>query len=123
MTTNSKILVIDDDPLVLKSFSMLLSRDGFDVLSASSCDEAIAIIETEDFDLILSDIRMPGKNGIETVSEIQSKLITAGKKDLPIIFITGYAEDSQELQANFVGEVLYKPVDNSKLLSAIRDYL
>jgi two-component SAPR family response regulator len=66
---------------------------------------------------------MPGKNGVETVSEIQLSLAQAGKKDLPIVFITGYAEYGSKLHANFLGEVLYKPVDNAKLLYTIRDYL
>ena len=66
---------------------------------------------------------MPGKNGIETVDEIQQHLIKAGKKDLPIVFITGYAEMGDKLHANFHGEILNKPVDNDLLLTTIRDYL
>ena len=120
---NRKILLIDDDPLVLKSFTKLLKSEGYDVMPSSSYDEAVTVIQEQQFDLVLSDIRMPGKNGVETVSDIQSRLVKAGKKDLPIIFITGYAEFGAELHANFLGEVLHKPVDNDRLLTAIRDYL
>ena len=80
-------------------------------------------IQAESFDLVLSDIRMPGKNGVDTAREIQQNLSDAGKKDLQIIFITGFAEFGDQLQANFLGEVLHKPVDNEKLLATIRDYL
>jgi CheY-like chemotaxis protein len=118
-----RILLIDDDPLVLKSFTKLLDNEGYDVISSSSYAEAMVAIDNEDFNLILSDIRMPGRNGVETVSEIQSKLVSVGKKDLPVIFITGYAEFGDQLHANFFGEVLHKPVDNTRLLTAIRDYL
>lgn len=118
-----RILLIDDDPLVLKSFMKLLTTEGYEVIPTSSYEEAVSAIDTEKFDLVLSDIRMPGKNGVETVSDIQTRLSQSGKKDLPIIFITGYAEYGSQLHANFLGEVLYKPVDNEKLLFTIRDYL
>lgn len=119
----NRILVIDDDPLVLKSFVKLLIADGYEVISAASYKEAIEAFKNKDFNLILSDIRMPEKNGIETVKEIQTNLIEAGKQDLPIIFITGYAEIGDQLHANFHGEVLSKPIDKDLLLSTIREYL
>ena len=118
-----RILLIDDDPLILKSFVRLLESERYEVIPTASYTEALDAISHETFDLVLSDIRMPGKNGVETVSKIQSGLIQAGKKDLPIIFITGYAEDGIKLHANFLGEVLHKPVDNDRLLTTIRDYL
>lgn len=93
------------------------------MLTAASANEAIAAISEKEFDLVLSDIRMPGKNGVEAVAEIQARLLEAGKKDLPIIFITGYSDLSASLKAPFHGEVLQKPVDNERLLFAVRDYL
>lgn len=118
-----RILLIDDDPLILKSTGRLLERSGYQVISVPNSSKAFDAIQNSEFDLILSDIRMPGKNGVQTVCEIQDNLIKAGKKDLPIIFITGFAEFGDELKANFQGEVLYKPVDNDKLIATIRDYL
>ena len=118
-----KILLIDDDQLVLKSFTNLLSKTGYEVIPTASYAEALKAFEEKEFDLVLSDIRMPGKNGVEAVSEIQSRLASVGKKDLPIVFITGYAAFSDQLNATFLGEVLTKPVDNEKLLMTIRDYL
>lgn len=118
-----KILVIDDDELVLKSFEKLLILQDYSVLTADSYESALDAIDKKEFDLVLSDIRMPGKNGVETVAEIQQRLINAGKKDLPIIFITGYAKDSIQLKAGFIGEVLIKPVDTDYLLTTIREYL
>lgn len=118
-----KILLIDDDPLVLRSFTKLLDNEGYEVIPVPSYEQAVEAIGKKGFDLVLSDIRMPGKSGVETVSDIQNHLLKSGKKDLPIIFITGFANLSAELNANFFGEVLYKPVDKDRLLIAIRDYL
>lgn len=119
----NRILLIDDDALVLKTFNRLLTKAGYEVIPAASYEEAIEAIAKEQFELIVSDIRMPGRNGVETVSEIQRKLKSVGKKDLPIIFITGFAELGDQLNATFLGEVLTKPVDVDKLLLTIRDYL
>lgn len=120
---NHKILLIDDDPIVLKSFARLLTIQKFDTITASNYEEAIKAIQNESFDLVVSDIRMPGKNGVETVADIQKNLKSAGKGDLPIIFITGYAEFGDQLNATFLGEILTKPVDSEILLRTIRDYL
>ena len=118
-----RILLIDDDPLILKSFNHLLSHEGYEVIPTASYDEALKAFDEKQFDLVLSDIRMPGKNGVETVTEIQSRLTNTGKGELPIVFITGYAEFGDQLRAKFIGEVLTKPVDTNKLLATIRDYL
>lgn len=101
----------------------LLTYHRYEVIPAASYDEALKSIQEKEFDLVLSDIRMPGKDGVQTVTEIQNQLKAAGKKDLPIIFITGYAEYGRKQQAEFLGETLYKPVDSEKLLRTIRDYL
>lgn len=118
-----RILIIDDDDLVLKTLSIVVKRGGYDVVAVKGYDEAVKKINEERFDLVLSDIRMPGKNGVETIRAVQSMIKEAGYEELPTIFITGYAEMSDELQANFLGEVLHKPVDVDHLLTTIRDYL
>lgn len=118
-----KILLIEDDALVAKSLVRLLEAESYCVITATGAEEGLSLAASQDPDLIISDIRMPGKNGVETIKEIQSSLIDVGRKDLPIIFVTGYAEYGDRLHANFLGEVLYKPIDNNKLLATIRDYL
>lgn len=117
------ILIIDDDPLVLRTFDLLLKRVGYETVTASNHEDALQTILTKHVDLVLSDIRMPGKNGVETVQTILNHIKSAGRDDLPVIFITGYAEMSDELKADFLGEVLHKPVDMDHLLVTIREYL
>lgn len=118
-----RILVLDDDLLVLRSLEKALTKNGYNVLPVDGYDAAMAAIRDKDFDMVLSDIRMPGKDGVATTKEIQKTLIKSGKKDLPIIFITGYSGDEVKLQAPLIGETLYKPVDLDKLLITIREYL
>jgi len=117
------ILLIDDDPLVLRSLEKVLVKDGYQVLAVDGYEPAMNAIREKEFNLILSDIRMPEKNGVDTAKEIQSCLIANGKKDVPVIFITGYSGDEVKLEAPLVGETLYKPVDIGQLLTVIRDYL
>lgn len=117
------ILVIDDDPLVLRSLEKVLLSDGYHVLSANGYEAAMTVIQEKKIDLILSDIRMPEKDGVSTAKEIQEALISSGKTDLPVIFVTGYSGEEIRLRAPFVGETLYKPVDANRLLAVIRDYL
>ena len=62
-----KILVIDDDPLVLKSLQSLLTRQGYEVECAKNGDEAENKIRSHPFNLIISDIRMPGRDGLSCI--------------------------------------------------------
>lgn len=120
---DKKILVIDDDDLVRKSVQHLLVKAGYNVICAPNSNKAIDEIKKQDFDLIVSDIRMPGKNGVEAVREIRRIVSQHTPRDIPIIFITGYAETSDELKAEVLGEVILKPFDLEHLLITIREYL
>jgi CheY-like chemotaxis protein len=117
------IFLIDDDGLVLRSAQQLLEREGFQVIPAKSGTEALEKASASEFDLILTDIRMPEKNGVETVRHIERDIKDRGGKEIPVIFITGYPEDAGKLKAEFYGEVIVKPFDNRHLLMTIREYL
>jgi len=119
----NRILLIDDDSLVLRSLEKLLVLNGYHVDCADDYPSALQYVKKSNFNLIISDIRIPEKNGMEIVREIQSVLTASGKEELPIIFITGYAGEDLRLNASFLGETVYKPVDIDKLLTLIRDYL
>lgn len=118
-----KILVIDDDDLVRKSVEGLLRIEGYDSVCVKNAFEALHQIKETDFDLIISDIRMPGMNGVEAVREIRRMFNESSKKQIPIVFITGYAETSTELDAEKLGEVILKPFDLTRLAMTIREYL
>lgn len=118
-----RILVIDDDALVCKTITQLLSRSGYDVVAARHSDEALLEFKKQAFHLVISDIRMPGKNGVDMVRAMREMFTGNFNSDLPIIFITGYADLSTELKAQGFGEVILKPFDLDHLLVTIREYL
>jgi len=116
-----KILVIDDDKLVLMTLKRLLSREGYKIITALSGKGALRRIEEDGFDLVISDIKMPQMDGVETVKIIREYLARNGKKPVPEIFITAYAKEDiyQEALALNVAGYIEKPFDVKALLQSI----
>ncbi|MBI3317068.1 MAG: response regulator [Candidatus Omnitrophica bacterium] len=120
-----KILLIDDDALVLKSTGNLLERQGYQVSRAKNCEDALEQIKSSHFDLIISDIRMPGKDGIETIKRIKDTLGQSQGNEIPFIFITGYASEDAPINAVKVGasDYVLKPFDNDQLMQSVEKAL
>lgn len=116
-----KILVIDDDELLTKTFSRLLVKQNYEVLWATRPEDALLIVKERDCDLILCDIRMPGKNGVETIREVQGIFGEYGKNCPPVIFLTGFADPQLEREARALNPFAYvfKPFDTQELLELI----
>lgn len=114
-----KILVVDDEEILTITFVKLLEAAGYSVLVASRGEDAVIMAEEVEFDLMICDIRMPGQDGVKTVRQIKNLL---GKKDIPVIFITGYADELLEQEAEKLNPVayIYKPFDTFKLLDLIK---
>ncbi len=120
-----KILVIDDEAMVTESVKKLLKKSGYEVEIAHSGAEAIKKIKDANFNLIISDIRMPGEDGIEIIKNIRSYL-RENKRDLiPEILITGYASQDKYKSAIElkVRAYLNKPFDIKELLEKIKEIL
>ena len=120
-----KILIIDDEEILTKSFSLLLERNGYEVYTAKNGQDAQIMAEEEPFDLIICDIRMPGINGVETIKAIRSVGGAEQSKDIPVVFITGYADEKLEKEAQELNplDYLYKPFDNEQILEKVRGAL
>lgn len=115
-----KILVVDDEALLTKTFTLLLEKNGYEVLVAKNGEDAQILAEEEKFDLIICDIRMPGEDGVQVASNVQR---TKGlNSETPLIFITGYADAKVEEAAKAFKPIAYihKPFDNQKLLNTIK---
>ena len=120
-----KILVIDDEELVTKSLKNLLKKKGYLVFIASNYQEAMEGVKGNDFDLIVSDIRMAGEDGIEIVKNIRSYLKENNKGMIPEILITGYASEDKYQSAIELGVHAYlnKPFDIKEFLETVREAL
>lgn len=119
------ILVIDDEELVIESLQKLLKKNGYDVALAKNSKEAMEKIKEVDFDLIVTDIRMPEVDGIEIIKNIREYLKVSGKKLIPEILITGYSSDEslKEAQDLKVADYIYKPFDIKDFLNAVKKHL
>ncbi|MCK4764089.1 MAG: sigma-54-dependent Fis family transcriptional regulator [Candidatus Aminicenantes bacterium] len=112
---NSRILVVDDDASVRDMLSIVLKRAGYDVVCAESGESALNTLKKESFELVISDIKMPGVSGIELLKKIKS--IDA---ELPVIMITAFASANDAVEAMKLGAADYitKPfnIDELKLI-------
>lgn len=119
----AKILVVDDDAQVRQLLRRLLTRSGYDVSEAGDGAAAQRIVETEPIDLLITDIIMPEKEGIELIT-----MMRKSRPSLPIIAISGggHADSEQYLEiARLLGakRVLGKPFDVDELLTAVAELL
>jgi DNA-binding NtrC family response regulator len=111
-----RILLVDDEKSLLLTLAANLELDGFDVTTADSGQHALELFETSHFDLVLSDIRMPGMNGVELFRAIRAK-----RPDFPVILMTAFALEGmvKDAIAEGVFTVLPKPFDVSHVVSAL----
>ena len=115
----SKILVVDDSPTERLALQELLAREGYQVVSAESGEQAIAASKSEKPDLILMDVVMPGMNGYQATRTISRDDST---RNIPIIMCTSKGQDTDKIWGMRQGALAYlvKPVDHDELLARIR---
>ncbi|HEY9025686.1 MAG TPA: sigma 54-interacting transcriptional regulator [Burkholderiaceae bacterium] len=116
MSTAANILVVDDDPDLLKLLSMRLSNAGYRVTAAESAEEALVKIAMERPQLVLSDVQLPGKDGLALFDAIRVQ-----HPSLPVILLTahGTIPDAVEATSRGVFTYLTKPFDGKALLDVI----
>jgi len=116
------ILLVDDEPDLLKVLKKRIETAGYDVLTSSSGEVALEVLEKTIPDLILLDIMMPGIGGIETCNRIKGNRYTSM---IPIIFLTakGSVEDKIQGLKEGVEDYITKPVDSSELIARIESVL
>ncbi|MCX5696394.1 MAG: response regulator [Candidatus Omnitrophica bacterium] len=121
----AKILLVDDDKDVLKSLENLLRRSEYDVTSVGDSLEAIELTKEHDFDLVITDIRMPNINGIEVIKRIIVLQDRLGKEKSEFMVITGYADDDAPKEGALLGitNFVIKPFDSNVFLESIKSCL
>lgn len=117
MNTLRKVLVIDDDPAVRKSFDRVLTSKGYAVITAENGEEALRKLNEEKYDLVYTDIRMPGMSGLEVAEEVKAR-----KPWTPVVIITGYGTDAAEARAKAAGvtSFLHKPLSPETIEESAR---
>ncbi len=111
-----KLLLIDDEPDILRVLSISLKADGYDVVSAQNGPEGIAAFEKEKPDIVITDIKMPGMDGIEVLKKIKGL-----NADTEVIIITGHGDIENAIEAlkHGASDFISKPVRDEALAIAL----
>lgn len=106
------ILVVDDEPNAVRVLSAILAGEGYNVLEAMNADSAIKILGSNDIDTVITDLKMPDKDGMYIFDHIQDNL-----PDIPVIFLTAYGTVESAVNAMILKAYYYfiKPPDYEKL--------
>jgi Response regulator containing CheY-like receiver, AAA-type ATPase, and DNA-binding domains len=117
---NGKILIVDDTKNIRKLLSTCLEVEGYEVITAEDGQQALNLIESEFFDIVFLDIKMPEMSGTEVL-----KRIRAMKKNMPIIIMTAYATVKNAVECTKLGaiEYLQKPFTADKVRSVLNEML
>src|SRR3954470_10750992 len=113
--SKGKILVVDDDRLVLATVTHGLAKAGYDIIDADNGDDAILLARQHRPDLALLDIRMEGMSGFDVAAYLRESLQT------PFMFLSAFADDATVAQVKALGAVAYlvKPLDISQIVPTV----
>lgn len=98
----SKVLIVDDEAIVRESIKDWLTDAGYEVTTAETGEEAQVMMSRQDFGVVILDIRLPGKTGIEVLKEVK-----AVKPDIKSIIITAYPSEETTNEAKRLGAIDY----------------
>ncbi|WP_428242616.1 sigma 54-interacting transcriptional regulator [Gynuella sp.] len=115
-----KILLVDDDPSLLRLLTIRLESEGYEIITAADADEAVRSISKQQFSLVLTDLRMPGKDGMYLLDYLARKI-----PSLPLIIMTAHGSIADAVDATEKGALgfITKPIDHQQLRQALRKAL
>ena len=116
MSSKARILVIDDEKIILKSCNKILSEEGYDVQTVQTGAEGLQRLKDEKFDIILTDLKMPEISGMEVLKRIMESY-----PDIIVIMMTGYSTVQTAVEAMKLGAYDYipKPFTPEELIEAV----
>jgi DNA-binding response OmpR family regulator len=117
-----RILVVDDEPFILRSLTFVLRKEGFDVLEARDGEEALAAIHEHRPALVFLDVMMPKKNGYEVCQEVKAD---PELEDTWVIMLTAKGQESDRDKGLALGadEYMTKPFSPSRITERVRELL
>ena len=109
------ILVVDDDKEIVKAIEIYLNKEGYNIIKAYNGEEALKKLEENEIHLIILDIMMPKKDGIETLKDIRKG------KTIPVIFLSAKSEDEDKIEGLDLGadDYITKPFNPLELLARV----
>src|SRR5260221_5313936 len=112
-----RLLIVDDDASQRSLLHSFLTSQGFDATPVTSGEEALQVLRAGEFSMMISDVRMPGISGLETMRRARKEHAV-----LPILLVTAYADIREAVGAMRDGAVNYlsKPMDLDELLASVR---
>lgn len=119
----AKIMIVDDEALVLRAYKKELVQSGYDVIDSSSAKEALEIIKQEKIDILLVDLVMPGMNGVE-----MCQIVKTISPDTEVVLMSGYIDEMQKNWIEFIKAggrdfFLRKPLGERELSDTIKTIL
>jgi DNA-binding NtrC family response regulator len=116
MMDSKKVLIVDDEPNAIRVLSVILKEEGYHVLESMNVDSAVGIIHNEDVDAIITDLKMPDKDGFELF-----KYVSEHHPDMPVMFLTAYGTVESAVNAMTSGAFYYfiKPPDYPRLKNVL----
>jgi DNA-binding response OmpR family regulator len=117
-STPKRVLVCDDDPVILRLLQVNLELEGYDVVTGRNGEEAVSLAAETTPDLVILDIMMPRLDGYQACEQIKSNDAT---RDIPVIFLSAKAQQSDIDKGEEFGVSAYltKPFDPNELLSVV----
>ncbi|GJQ50042.1 polar-differentiation response regulator DivK [Candidatus Kuenenia stuttgartiensis] len=120
--SNKNVMVVEDNEKNRKLIRVVLKAKGYNVIEATTGEEALSLLKEQIPDIILMDIQLPGIDGLTLIRQIKAD---AGKKDIPIIAVTAHAMkgDQQKILDTGCDAYMSKPIDTRELPLTIEKYL
>lgn len=118
----ARVLVVEDEPLLAESIQSVLAWRRVDAMHCGTGEEALAVLNTETFDLLLLDIRLPGMSGLDLVTEVRAN---PALRRVPVVFMTGDTNPANRKEAKRLGaaDFLEKPLNMDKFVACILGHL
>lgn len=116
-----RILICEDNPLAMKTLVVVLKREGFQADAAVDGNEAIALLQQNEYDLLVIDIHLPYHSGLELLKFVRSDQ----KRNTPALILTAFSDIQMQTQAKELGieDYILKPFNPSELVNKIRTVL
>lgn len=118
ISRRAKLLLVDDQPINIQILYQIFSMD-YDICMATGGEQALAVCASQNPDLLLLDVEMPGMNGFDVCAQLKANAAT---RDIPVIFVTAHADEASETRGLDVGAVdfIYKPINAKIVLARVK---